>query len=213
MASVGLLYLGTVLFLNGAMLLGWVDGRSAAPLNRFVGMLQVLTPTYLIFTAAGDPTVVLNAAGLYLLGFTYLYVTFNLFFGTGLGYISLFVAICAVVYAGLNLSLLSDATFGVIWLYWALLWVLLYLLLGRGAEGFTRYTGAVAAVEGWVTAAIPAFLLLTGQWGRADTATALVLAVFGVVVFAALSVAVRPGRATRARPELPEQVPTQLATS
>ena len=53
MASVGLLYVAAVLFVNGAMLLGWVDGRSAAPMNLFVGTLQVITPTYLIFTAAG----------------------------------------------------------------------------------------------------------------------------------------------------------------
>jgi putative amide transporter protein len=210
MASVGLLYVGAVLFVNGAMLLGWVDGRSAAPMNLFVGVLQVITPTYLIFTAGGDPTIVLNASGLYLFGFTYLYVAFNLFFnldGTGLGYFSLFVAVCAVVYSALNFSLAGDATFGVIWLYWAFLWTLFFLLLGRGADGLTRYTGAVTAVQGWVTGAIPAFLLLTGQWGRADTATALGYAVFGIVVFAALYVALRPARDTTDTPRLPERSP------
>ena len=39
MGSVGLLYVGAVLFLNGCMLLGWVDQRSAVPLNIFVGIL------------------------------------------------------------------------------------------------------------------------------------------------------------------------------
>jgi len=34
-----------VLFLNGTMLLGWVEERSAAPLNLLVGLLQVVTPT------------------------------------------------------------------------------------------------------------------------------------------------------------------------
>lgn len=203
MASVGLLYVGAVLFLNGAMLLSWVDGRAAAPLNLFVGLLQVLTPTYLIFTAAGDPTIILNASGLYLFGFTYLYVAFNLFFGldgTGLGYFSLFVAVCALVYSGLNFSRLGDAAFGVIWLYWAFLWALFFVLLGKGAEGLTRYTGAVAAVQGWVTGAIPAFLLLTDQWARANAVTALVLTVFGVIVFAALWFVLRPGRVAPVRP-------------
>ena len=32
----------------------------------------------------------------------------------------------------------------------------------------------------------PAFLLLTGNWGKHDNATAIVLALFGVIVFAAL---------------------------
>ena len=97
MAMVGLLYVGAVLFLNGLMLLGYVEARSAGPLNIFVGLLQVVTPTYLIFTAGGDADVILSASGLYLFGFTYLYVAFNVlggFDGTGLGYFSLFVAIC-----------------------------------------------------------------------------------------------------------------------
>jgi hypothetical protein len=215
MASVGLLYVGAVLFVNGAMLLGWVDGRSAAPMNLFVGILQVIIPTYLIFTAAGDPTIILNASGLYLFGFTYLYVAFNLFFnldGTGLGYFSLFVAVCAVVYSALNFSLAGDATFGVIWLYWAFLWTLFFLLLGRGADGLTRYTGAVTAVQGWVTGAIPSFLLLTGQWGRADAATALVYAVFGIVVFAALWVALRPRPTAPSRPDVSERSPVPSPT-
>ena len=78
MGSVGLLYVGAVLFLNGCMLLGWVDTRAAVPLNLFVGILQVITPTYLIFTADGNTTQILAASGLYLFGFTYLYVAFNL---------------------------------------------------------------------------------------------------------------------------------------
>lgn len=203
MGSVGLLYVGAVLFLNGAMLLGWVESRSAAPLNIFVGLLQVITPTYLIFTANGDANVVLSASGLYLFGFTYLYVAFNLLGGldgTGLGYFSLFVAVCAVVYAGLNFFRLGDTAFGVIWLYWAFLWLLFFLLLGRSREELTRYTGAVALIQGWVTAAIPAFLLLTGRWGQADTPTALILAVFGVVVFVALYLRLRPGREAPSAP-------------
>ena len=83
-----------------------------------------------------------------------------------------------------------------------------FLLLGRGAEGLTRYTGAVAAIQGWVTAAIPAFLLLTDQWARANTVTAFVLAVFAVIVFAALWVVLRPSRGAPARPALREQGPT-----
>ena len=53
-------------------------------------------------------------------------------------------------------------------------------------DGLGRYTGAVAAIEGWVTGAIPAFLLLTGNWVKHDNATAIALAIFGVIVFAAL---------------------------
>ncbi len=40
MGSVGLLYVGAVLFVNGLMLLGTVPVRSASVLNLFVGALQ-----------------------------------------------------------------------------------------------------------------------------------------------------------------------------
>lgn len=191
MGSVGLLYVGAVLFVNGVMLLGWIDEKSAGPLNVFVGILQVVTPTYLIFTADGDVNQILSASGLYLFGFTYLYVAFNLFFGldgTGLGYFSAFVAACAVVYAALNFWMegFGDNGFGVIWLYWAFLWSLFFVLLGLGWERLGRYVGAVTAIEGIVTGAIPAFLLLTDTWADYADEAAVVLAIFGVVVFAAL---------------------------
>ena len=199
MGSVGLLYVGAVLFLNGCMLLGWVDTRAAVPLNIFVGILQVITPTYLIFTADGNTTQILAASGLYLFGFTYLFVAMNLWNdldGTGLGYFSLFVAICAVAYAVISFRD-KDYAFGVIWLYWSFLWLLFFFLLGRGRDSLGRYTGAVAVVQGWVTGAIPAFLLLTEGWQEfASKDLAIGLAVFGVVVFGALAVLVKPERST-----------------
>src|ERR687893_1857241 len=105
MGSVGLLYVGAVLVVNGLMLLGLVEARAAAPLNFFVGGLQVITPTYLIFTSGGDANTILSASGIYLFGFTYLYVGINLLGGldgTGLGWFSAFVAGCAVGFARLN---------------------------------------------------------------------------------------------------------------
>ena len=190
MGNVGLLYVGAILFLNGCMLLGWVEAKSAAPLNLFVGVLQVVTPTYLIFTANGDQTTILAASGLYLFGFTYLYVGINLLGGldgTGLGFFSAFVAVCAVVFASLNFfGRFNDNAFGVIWLYWAFLWTLFFVLLGLNKGGIGRYTGAVAAIQGWVTGAIPAALLLTGNWAGHTNAIAAVLAIFGIVVFGTL---------------------------
>ncbi len=184
MGNVGLLYVGAVLAINGLMLLGLVDAKAAAPMNIFVGALQVITPTYLIFTSGGDPDVILSAGGLYLFGFTYLYVAFNLLAnldGTGVGWFSAFVACCALVYAGLNFGRLDDPAFGVIWLYWAVLWALFFLVLGLKQEQYTRFTGAFSLLCGVVTGAIPAFLLLTGTWADHTTTWAIALAVLGVV--------------------------------
>lgn len=189
MGAVGLFFVGAVLFINGAMLLGWVEARSAVPMNFFVGALQLVTPTYLIFTANGDADTILSAGALYMFAFTYLYVALNISFdldGTGLGYFCLFVFLSALVYSGLNFFRFGDPAFGVIWLYWAFLWLLFFLLLGLKQESLGRYTGAVCAIQGWVTGWIPALLLLTGTFADISGALALGLAIFGVVVFGAL---------------------------
>lgn len=184
MAAVGLFYVGAVLFVNGLMLLGRVDPRAAGFLNLFVGVLQVVVPTVLLVQAQGDPDRVLAAAGLYLFGFTYLYVGLNLLTGadsTGVGWFSLFVSISALGFAYVSFRDLGDAPFGVIWLYWSFLWLLFFLLLGLKRTELTTYTGYVTVVQAWVTAAIPGFLLFTGYW-RTTTATAVVLALIGLVM-------------------------------
>ncbi|MET9388250.1 AmiS/UreI family transporter [Streptomyces sp. NPDC002928] len=188
MGNVGLLFVGAVLFVNGLLLLEKVDAKSAAVFNLFVGGLQVLTPTYLIFTAGDDPMKVLAASGIYLFGFTYLYVGIVLLAGIDnicVGYYSLFVAIVALGYSFVNFHLFKDYPFGVIWLYWAFLWFLFFLLLGLKKTELSTYVGWVTAIEGWITGVIPAALLLSGYW-KHTTEIAIALGVFGVVVFAAL---------------------------
>lgn len=183
MGSVGLLYVRAILFLNGCALLGFVRGNGAVPLNLFVGLLQVVTPTWLIVSSGGNPDVIFGASGLYLFGFTYLYVAFNTIWGfdpTGLGWFSLFVAIAAIAYAVVS-AVRADYAFAVIWLLWAYLWWLFFQLLGRDRGELTAYTGAVAAIEGWTTAAIPAFLLLLGRFDVLPNAVmAAVIAVVSV---------------------------------
>ncbi|MES4889656.1 AmiS/UreI family transporter [Streptomyces sp. NPDC096012] len=188
MANAGLLFVGAVLFMNGLVLLNKVDARSGGVFNIFIGLLQVITPTYLIFTADNDPTKILAASGIYLFGFTYLYVGVCLLTGIetdGVGYYSLFVAIAALGYSFANFHLLKDYPFGVIWLYWAFLWFLFFLLLGLRMDRLRPYVGWVTAIEGWVTGVIPAGLLLSGYWKHPDE-TAIALGAFAVVVFGAL---------------------------
>jgi hypothetical protein len=208
--NVGLLYVGAVLFVNGIMLLGWADAKSVAPMNLLVGGLQVLTPTYLIFTANGNQNKILGASGLYLFGFTYLYVAFTLLAGldsTGGGFFYGFVAVCAVVFAGLNFwrTGFGDSGFGVIWLMWAYLWALFFVLLALKKDSIGRYTGAVAALEGIVTGLIPAFLLLTGNWSKHAKWYAIALAIFSVVVFGALWPQLTRRRPSPAQPSSAER--------
>lgn len=166
MSNVGLLYVGGVLFLNSIMLLGKVEAKSAGIFNLFVGVLQVITPLYLIMTAKGDPDIILGASGIFLFGFTYLYVGItNLckLDTTGVGWYSLWVAILAFGYALVNFLHFGDYKFGIIWLMWSFLWTLFFVLLGLKKD-IGRYTGVVTLIQSWVTAAIPAFLSMTDLW-------------------------------------------------
>ncbi|SFE81466.1 AmiS/UreI family transporter [Blastococcus tunisiensis] len=207
MSAVGLLYVGVVLFVNGVMLLGHVSPRGAAPLNLFVGALQVFTPTYLIVVADGDPARIALAAGLYFFGFTYLWVGMNGLTGApaeGLGWFSLTVTVAAVGFSIHSWTVVEDRTFAVIWLLWAVLWFTFFLLMALHREHLTPAIGVLAAGEGLLTAGVPAFLIITGWWE--DTSlTTVVVAVLGLLLLAvcvplsrplsAPTVASRPGTA------------------
>ncbi|MFJ6132261.1 AmiS/UreI family transporter [Janibacter terrae] len=193
MSNVGLFYVGAVLIVNGVMLLGGVSPRGAAPLNLFVGAMQIFTPTYLIVTSGGDESVVAAAAGLYLFGFTYLWVGINALAdlpGHGLGWFSLFVAVAAVGYAILNFRD-NAPVFGVIWMAWAGLWLLFFLLLGLDRSRLGALTGAVALVEGILTAAVPAWALMHGSFSESWRSAAGGLLVGGFLVLATLALHAR----------------------
>lgn len=185
MAAVGLLYVGAVLFVNGLSLIGYVKGKSMIPMNLFVGILQIITPLYLIFSADGDQDVIVGASGLFLFGFTYLYVAMNNAFdldGTGLGWFCFFVFLAACVYSYWNFE---DATavgniLGVLWANWAFLWLLFWLVLSVGKTALTTYTGAVCAAQGIYTGLIPALILLNIP-SAVSTTTAVVIGAIAVV--------------------------------
>ena len=114
------------------------------------------------------------------------------------------------MYAGLNFGRFDDPAFGVIWLYWAVLWGLFFLVLGLKREELTRFTGAVAVVAGVITCAVPAFMLLVGVWAPNTRTAAIVLAVLCVLSLG-LYGPLRQPRVTPA-PELREgESPEQVA--
>jgi hypothetical protein len=184
MGTVGLMYVGAVLFVNSLMLLGRVDAKSAGVFNLFIGAMQVITPFYLIFTAKGEAWAIFNASGVFLFGLTYLYVGItNLkgYDGSGAGWYSLWVAILAVGYAVMSFFTFHDLKFGIIWLMWSFLWTLFFLLLALKKD-IGKFTGWVTLIQAWVTATIPAFLTLIGQWDSISTGV-----VYGVTILCIIS--------------------------
>lgn len=197
MSSVGLLYVGAVLFINGLMLLDLIPGKAAAAMNLFVGGMQVIFPTLIILQSGGDQATILGASGLYLFGFTYLYVAWNQLTGAsgeGLGWFSIFVAACAIVYGILQFTMFDDPVFGVIWFSWAVLWFLFFLVLALGKDALTRRTGWFTLLLGIFTGAVPAMLLLTGTY-MTGAVEGLIAAAIGVVVLVVAWILGRP-RAT-----------------
>lgn len=214
MAAVGLLYVGAVLFVNGLALVGVVKGKSLIPMNLFVGILQVVTPFYLIFSAHGDQGVIVGASGLFLFGFTYLYVAMNNAFdldGTGLGWFCLFVAIAACMYSYWNFANYGALAggdhnvgylLGVLWASWAVLWLLFWFVLGLGKSSLTTFTGAWCAAQGIYTGLVPAIFLLNFPSGLTST-FAVVIGVVSVVTFIFFFVILKPGWGVAAEASAP----------
>jgi hypothetical protein len=216
MSAVGLLYVGAILVVNGLFLLGRVSAKGAAPLNFFVGGLQIFTPTYLIFTSGGDPSVIAGAAGLYLFGFTYIWVGLNNVFGwkgEGLGWFSIFVAICCVWFGLHNGITYGDWTSAALWAQWATLWFCFFMLLGLGKSNWNNATGSICLFQGFTTGLVPAMLMITGQWNNTLT-TALLVAGFGlanIVLAGVLGKAIAP--AVPVCDEAPELLPAAASNA
>jgi putative amide transporter protein len=114
----------------------------------------------------------LLASGIFLFGFTYLYVGIANLAGqppVGLGWYSAWVAILATAFDITNIVRFHDPTIGLLWLQWAVLWALFWLVLGLGVSRLTPLTGWLTLILSFTTCTIPGYLLLLGEWGRVPT--------------------------------------------
>ena len=210
MSAVGLMFVGAVLSVNGLLLLGRIDSKGAATFNLFVGALQVAIPFYLIATAPNTSDILLDS-GIFLFGFTYLYVGISNLAGqpaTGLGWYSAWVAIMATAFGITNIVKFSDPTIGLLWLQWAVLWGLFFVVLALGKERLTPLTGWLTLILSFTTCTIPGFLLLLGEWGRVPTW--LVLVVIAATAAALLPIA---SRTLRAAPDTADQAEAGVPVS
>lgn len=207
MSSVGLMFVGAVLFINGLLFLGKVDAKGAATFNLFVGALQVAIPFCLIATASSTDELLL-ASGIFLFGFTYLYVGISNLAGqepAGLGWYSCWVAIMAATFGVTEIVKFDEPTIGLLWLQWSVLWGLFFLILALGYERLTTVTGVLTVILAFTTCTIPGYLLLLGEWDRVPTWA--VLATIAATVLALVPVANRTLRTA------PNHIPTTPVTT
>ena len=198
MGALGLLFVGAVLFVNGLALLGRVEPRAAAPINLFVGALLVVVVLYLALPAGEDLTPVFTAAGFLLFGFVYLYVGIVNLTGhaaTGVGWYCAWAAVVSLLIA-LVTFVRDDVKFGVLWLLWALLFTMFFLVLGLGLGPLTTVTGWITVVEAIITATVPGLLLLLDAWTDVPDLVVVLVAAASAVSFVVIG-----GRTARRQPD------------
>lgn len=189
MSTVGLLFVGAVLFVNGLLFLGKVDPKSAGVFNLFVGGLQTAIPFWLI-SHAETPDEILGAAGIFLFGFTYLYVGIGNLKGyaaDGLGWYSLWVAVVAAGFGVTNIVRFDDTTTGLLWLQWTGLWTVFWLVLAVGVTRLTAAAGWLTLIQAFTTCTVPGFVILLGEWDRVTPGHVYATIAASVVVFAAVA--------------------------
>jgi AmiS/UreI family transporter len=151
MTSIGLLFAGSVLLINGVSLLGCCDATEAAPVNAFVGILLVAVVASICIPVSDlTPRTMFSAVGFLLFAFTYLGVAINSWTGgtgTALGWYCLWAVVASLVLAGVNFARYDDPRFGMLWLLWAVLFTLFFLVLALGITRLESATGWAASAR------------------------------------------------------------------
>ena len=187
MSYICLILSGAALLINGLGLLGRIPARDSGVFNIVIGTLQLLLAVLLAAAARGDTDLLLGAAGIVLFGITYLYVGLNAVLSlesAGVGWFCALVAVLAVFYSAANLA--KDPFLSVLWLSWAVLWSLFFLILAGGKPALAPFTGWAAVLAGPVTTTAPALLGLSGAWPAgwfpAATTAVVVAALFAAAL-------------------------------
>lgn len=191
MSLICLILSGAALLINGLALIGRIPARDSAYFNLLIGGTQLVLATLVAIAAAGDTAALLGVSGVFLFGLTYAYVGLNSLLGlggVGLGWFCGLIAGLGLVYAATYAN--SDPLLSVLWLSWAALWALFFLLLALGRTGLTRFTGWTLILTSQATTTIPALLGLSGSWPGGATDAAVALAVI-LALFASAGVLAR----------------------
>ena len=162
MLGCALVYVGFVLLINGIWLLGILEDKHVIPMNIFTGLLIFAGVMRTVVFQGQEITPYFFAMQSLLFAFTYLWVAVNIIWnlgGKGLGWYCLLVAIVAVPTA---FTTFPDIGLFILWLMWASLWFMFFLLLGLGKE-IGKATGAWTVANAIATG-VSGFLILIKVW-------------------------------------------------
>lgn len=212
MSYICLILSGAALLINGLGLLGRIPARDSGVFNIVIGLFQLLLAVLLAAAAGGESGLLLGAAGIVLFGITYLYVGLNAVLGlesAGVGWFCALVAGLAVFYSAANFA--TDPFLSALWLSWAVLWFLFFLILAGGKSSLSVFTGWAALLTGQVTTTVPALLGLSGAWPAgwlpALAAAVVITAAFAVALVLSRSAGSRTPTGAGPAPAAVEPVP------
>lgn len=196
MPTLAFFFVGSVLLLNGLVILGRVDARSAAPLNVLIGAIVsgMAIRTAIQAGDLSDPQAfdsVIRSAGSLLFGLTYLYVGIGSFAnlsGRGLGWYCGWATGVSVFLGLVHYVRLDDPRSGMLWVLWAFLFAAFFVTLGLGRRRYESATGWFTVLAACLTISVPGALMLLGTWNELPT---VAVTAAGLVVLATLVPLVR----------------------
>ncbi len=156
MLGCALVYVGFVLIINALMLYGKLGPKEVIPMNLFTGGLIVAGVIRTVTFQGEDITEYFYSMQSLLFAFTYLWVAINCTWelnNKGLGWYCLLVAVVAAPTA---FTTFPDVGLFVLWIMWAILWFMFFLLLGLEKNigtitaHWTVITGIVTGVSGYL---------------------------------------------------------------
>ncbi len=162
MLGAALVYVGFVLFMNSLKTLGKLKDSHVNPLNFFTGTLIVAGAIRTVLLHGEGITPYYYAMPSLMFGFTFLWVGINSIWSLeddGLGWYCLFVTVVAVPTA---FTTLPDLGMVVLWLMWASLWFMFFLLLSLHIK-IAKITGYWTLVNAVVTSTA-GYTILIKAW-------------------------------------------------
>lgn len=157
-----MLYVGFVLCINGLWLLGKLEDKNVVPMNLFTGVLAFAGVMRTVCWEGSQITAYFYAMQSLLFAFTYIWVGVNAIWNLdskGLGWYCLLVAVVAVPTA---FTALPDKGLFTLWMMWAILWFMFFLLLGLG-KNVAKITGIYTLINA-VATGVAGYLVLIRAW-------------------------------------------------
>ena len=188
-SAVSLFFIGAVLFCNGLTLLGKIQPKGAAPVNALVGIVLVAASAHLGVPYGATEADLVGAAGFLLFAITYLWVALNSYTGhdpAGLGWYCAWATAVSAFLGLVTVSHLDDDKFALLWLLWAVLFAVFFVVIALDRQSLAYAAGWLAILEAIFTASGPGGLEMIGRWedlatGWVVLATAIVLGGFAAV--------------------------------